>query len=279
MNKCIMNEWMNELIILAIQMYIEIRIIFLKLWVFYYHLWKQRKQRRGLYLHVYLLFTYMHTQHTHGWRDVHTCVYVFYLSVCVSVWAAAAVLSSDSPLCSIDCCAVLVFQRGFPSWSQQSSSSSPTGRPPTSWEDPSTGCPTSPWASSSPSCRYGAWLWRGPHFSSHLLTLLSAPSDVRRVLLLPGVRQHLSVGGRLRVRGDPRDQEQDLHGDQPHVLQEGAGGGDAGPDERGPAAAEEDERLRRSGAHVAGVWQLFITQVASTRDHVQVLNCAETCRI
>lgn len=29
---------MNELIILAIQMYIEIRIIFLKLWVFYYHL-------------------------------------------------------------------------------------------------------------------------------------------------------------------------------------------------------------------------------------------------
>lgn len=119
----------------------------------------------------------------------------------------------------------------------------------------------------------------GPHFSSHLLTLLSAPSDVRRVLLLPGVRQRLSVGGRLRVRGDPRDQEQDLHGDQPHVLQEGAGGGDAGPDERGPAAAEEDERLRWGGAHVAGVRQLFVTQVASTRDHVQVLNCAETCRI
>lgn len=78
-------------------------------------------------------------------------------------------------------------------------------------------------------------------------------SDGCRLLLLPGVRQHLPGGGRLRVRGDPRDKEQDLHGDQPHVLQEGAGGGDAEPVERRPAAAEEDERLRRSGAHVAGV--------------------------
>lgn len=78
-------------------------------------------------------------------------------------------------------------------------------------------------------------------------------SDVCRVLLLPAVRQRVPGGGRLRARGDPRDQEQDLHGDQPHVLQEGAGGGDAGPDERRPAAAEEDERLRWSGAHVAGV--------------------------
>lgn len=84
------------------------------------------------------------------------------------------------------------------------------------------------------------------------------PSEVSGVLLLPGVCHYLSDRGRLRLCGDSRDQKQDLYGDQPDVLKEGAHPGDAGSDERGPAAAEEDERLRWGRSHFAGVWQLFI---------------------
>lgn len=87
------------------------------------------------------------------------------------------------------------------------------------------------------------------------------PSEVSGVLLLPGVCHDLCDRGRLRLRGDSRDQKQDLYGDQPDVLKEGAHPGDAGPDERGPAAAEEDERLRWGRSHFAGVWQLFVCSV------------------
>lgn len=79
------------------------------------------------------------------------------------------------------------------------------------------------------------------------------PSEVSGVLRLPGVCRYLSVRGRLRLCGDSRDQKQDLYGDQPDVLKEGAHPGDTGPDERGPAAAEEDERLRWGRSHFAGV--------------------------
>lgn len=87
---------------------------------------------------------------------------------------------------------------------------------------------------------------------------VSPLSDVSRLLLLLGVCHHLSVCGRLRLHRDPRDQKQDLHGDQPNVLQEGGGLRDPGPAPCGPAEAEEDERLRRSGAHVTGVRQLIL---------------------
>lgn len=92
-------------------------------------------------------------------------------------------------------------------------------------------------------------------------TSICLPSEVSGVLRLPGVCRYLSVRGRLRLCGDSRDQKQDLYGDQPDVLEEGAHPGDAGPDERGPAAAEEDERLRWGWSHFAGVWQLFICSI------------------
>lgn len=79
------------------------------------------------------------------------------------------------------------------------------------------------------------------------------PSEVSGVLRLPSVCRYLSVRGRLHLCGDSRDQKQDLYGDQPDVLKEGAHRGDAGPDERGPAAAEEDEWLRWGRSHFAGV--------------------------
>lgn len=82
----------------------------------------------------------------------------------------------------------------------------------------------------------------------------------------------MSVRGHLRPRRDPRDQEQDLHGDQPVVLQEGGGPGDPGPDALGPAEVEEDERLRRHGTRFAGVRQLFfytLTQLLSFSAELQ----------
>lgn len=63
----------------------------------------------------------------------------------------------------------------------------------------------------------------------------------------------MSVCGRLCLHRDPRDQKQDLHGDQPDVLQEGGGPGDPGPDPRGPAEAEENEWLWWNGTYFTGV--------------------------
>lgn len=67
----------------------------------------------------------------------------------------------------------------------------------------------------------------------------------------------MSVCGHIRPHCDPRDQKQDLYGDQPVVLQEGGSSGDPGPDAHGPAEAEEDEWLRWNGTRFAGVRQLF----------------------
>lgn len=77
-------------------------------------------------------------------------------------------------------------------------------------------------------------------------------------LQLPGVRHRLLLGGHLRLLHYPRDQKQNFHGNQPHVLQEAAHRGHPGPHPGGPAAAEEDERLRRPREHIPGLRQLFV---------------------
>ena len=96
-------------------------------------------------------------------------------------------------------------------------------------------------------------------------SLTSAPfpshaPDVGGRLLLPGVCGGVLRGGHLRVRLHPRDQEQDVRGDQPHVLQEGGGPRDAGAGgarTRGHAPAAQDERrLRHAGERLSGAGQL-----------------------
>lgn len=81
----------------------------------------------------------------------------------------------------------------------------------------------------------------------------SLVSDVRWVLLLPGVLLRVSGGGGLCVLRHPRDQEQDVRGDQPDVRLQGGGARDPGPGPSRPAQTEEDERIRNPGEWIAGV--------------------------
>lgn len=79
------------------------------------------------------------------------------------------------------------------------------------------------------------------------------PLDVCWILLLLGVCHGLFFCGHLRPFCDPRDQKQNIHGDQPAVLQEGGSSGDPGFDPHRPAETEEDEWLRRFGTCFTGV--------------------------